>query len=296
MDKIFKNIQINFKEQGSIQNFFSAYPHVLENSEYGWMKYEKFAYVKYPVYHLEPVSKNELNEVFKKSGVPVLSYTVLNENGNVYWYVCRDISLENLKSAHRRDISKAANYYTIRDIEFKELIEKGFEAYSETRMRIGLSDFHKTDFLKRFSEIKNSKANFYIGAFKDDKLDAFVSLIIFNNNVEIEGVFSKDTSLPLCVNNYLNFAVTHYFLNEKKMNLVSYGFSSIQDGDFEGLHKFKLKCGFDAIKVQRIFELNPKYKFLINNVTLSILKGIVKLFPTNRLARKINGVINILSN
>jgi hypothetical protein len=296
VDKIFQNIQIKFKEQGSIQDFFMAYPHVLENTEYGWMKYEKFAYVKFPVYHLEPVSKNELNAVFKKSNAPVLSYTVLNENGNVYWYVCRVISLENLKSAHRRDISKAANYYTIRDIEFNELIEKGFEAYSETRKRVGLSDFQKSDFLNRFSNEKHTKANFYVGAYNGQELEAFLSLIIFNNNVEIEGVFSKDAALPLCVNNYLNFAVTHYFLNEKKMNLVSYGFSSIQEGDFDGLHRFKLKCGFDAIKVQRIFVVNPKYKFLINNVTLSFVKGIVKFFPTNRLARKINGVINILSN
>lgn len=295
MDKIFQNIQINFQQQGTIEDFFAAYPHVLENTQYGWMKYEKFAYVKYPVYHLEPVNNEELKKIFKKTNAPVLSYSILNTEGNVFWYVCKTISLESLKSTQRRDISKAANSFVIKEVNYNQLIEKGFEAFSDTRKRVGLTDFEKSDFLNRFSKEKNTKANFYVGAFQGDRLDAFVSLIIFNNNVEIEGFFSRNEALPLCVNNYLNFAVTHYFLNVQKMNLVSYGFSSIQEGDFEGLHKFKLKCGFDAIMVQRKFVINPKYKLLVNKLTLSLAKGVTSMFPNNRMARKFDGVINILS-
>lgn len=296
MDKIFQNIQIHFDEQGTIHDFFSAYPHVLENEEYGWMKYEKFAFVKYPVYHFEQVDKDELNRIFKKTNAPVISYSILNPNGNVFWYVCKHISFESLKATQRRDISKAANDLVIKDIDIETLINSGFEAYSDTRKRVGLSDFNKNDFTNRFSKQKHTKANFYIGAFQGEYLQAFVSLIIFNNKVEIEGVFSKNEALPLCVNNYLNFAVTHYFLNVQKIDLVSYGFSSIQEGDFDGLHRFKLKCGFEAIPVQRIFVINPKYKIFINGISLKLAKSIIHLFPDNRIARKLNGVINILSN
>jgi hypothetical protein len=296
LDKIFNNIHINFDQQGTIEDFFAAYPHVLTNKEYGWLKYEKFTYLKYPVYHFDPVNKEELDKIFSATKTPVLSYSILNDVGNFYWYVCRIISFEKLISTQRRNISKAANYFIIKEISYDELIEKGFEAFSDTRKRNGLSDFKKSNFYNRFSKEKNTKANFYVGAFQGDRLDAFASLIIFNNNVEIEGVFSRNDSLPLCVNNYLNFAVTHYFLNIKKMNLVSYGFSSIQEGDFDGLHKFKLKCGFEAVKVQRIFVVNPKYRLLVNKLSLSLVKRIVSIFPKNRIARKLEGVINILSN
>lgn len=295
MDKVFQNIQINIQQQGTIHDFFSAYPHVLENEEYGWMKYEKFAYVKYPVYHFKQVFSEELNRIFKKSNSPVLSYSVLNSQGKVYWYVCKKIALENLKATQRRDISKAAKYFVIKDISIDTLIKKGFEAFSDTRKRVGLSDYNMKDFIHRFSNQKHTNANYYIGAFHGDQLQAFVSLIIFNNKVEIEGLFSRNEALPLCVNNYLNFAITHYFLNVQKMELVSYGFSSIQEGDFEGLHRFKLKCGYDAIPVLRIFVVNPKYKIFINSFTMQLAKSIIRIFPQNRLARKLIGVINILS-
>ena len=296
MDKIFQNIQININQQGTIHDFFSAYPHVLENEEYGWMKYEKFAYVKYPVYNFDHVNSEELNRIFKKTNAPVLSYSILNPDGNVYWYVCRNITLQNLKATQRRDISKAANDLVIKDISIDTIIKYGFEAFSDTRKRVGLSDFNRKDFSNRFSKQKHTNANYYVGAFQGEQLQAFVSLIIFNNKVEIEGIFSRNAALPLCVNNYLNFAVTYYFLNIRKMDLVSYGFSSIQEGDFEGLHRFKLKCGFDAIPVQRIFVVNPKYKIFINSITLQLAKSIIQIFPKNRLARKLKGVISILSN
>ena len=288
-------LENNFKPPLSeflkIHKWYPAVPH---SDEYAWINYEKYAVVRYPFFNFSSPTPEEIKTIFKKSGAAVLSYSLPcpETEANTWWYVCRKFDPANMKFTFAKSVKRGLKSFTVREITAEELIRCGFQAYSETRKRIGLTDYNISDFKKKYSPAVMNASNYLLGAFSGAHLAACHVVNIFNNYVEGAGVLSCNDALKDCPNDILIYTLFDEFLNKRKYSLVSYGFSSIQEKkENDGLHKFKIKCGFEAVPVKRVFVVNPKYKLFINPATENVLSMADKLFPGNRMLRKALGIL-----
>lgn len=269
----------------------------IEFSNKLWVQYSRGAYVRYPLFDFDLPSDIEIKQVFKHTKAKLLSYSMLadDNNKNAYIYLCKEYDVSALKDNFKRNIKKAEKIFQIKTVNKNEVEKYAYQAFSDTRKRLGLSDFRHHDFLQRFSANNLRLNSCIIGAFSDDKLAAFASVLLYHDFLEIEGLFSCNNYLKDRPNDLLIFTILNTAINIDKMKLVSYGFSSIQDNtNEEGLHQFKIKCGFDSISVSRKFVINPNYKWLINIFTKKMVKITLLLFPKNVKLRKLNGILNCI--
>jgi len=134
-----------------------------------------------------------------------------------------------------------------------------------------------------------------LGAWRDNALVAFVSIVDVDDWAEVEGCFSRNDCLSLRPNDTLMYTVLRTYLVERRYRQVSYGLSSIQPGGVSGgLHSFKTKVGFDALAVHRAFELHPILRPVANRVVSRGLNVLLRLKPKDRRLRKAAGVLSTL--
>jgi hypothetical protein len=282
----FKN-NFEYKEYAHNNNFIEVDGNL-------WVEYASSVFVRYPYFVLDEPDKKELEYIFKNTNAKVISYSVKSENdkNNGWLYVCKKFDVSNLKDTFKRNVRKAEKVFSIRMLSPDEVETLAYQPYCDTRKRLGLNDYTKDHFLKSFSKQNLRKNSCIVGAFAGEQLAAFSSILMYKDFIEI-GLYSANDYLKDRPNDYLVYNVLNTALNIDKLKLVSYGLSSIQEKtSAEGLHQFKLKCGFEAVPIQRKFVVNPKYKWLINPLTKTFVKVMLTLFPTNIKLRKINGILN----
>jgi hypothetical protein len=172
------------------------------------------------------------------------------------------------------------------------VLRLGKQAYCDTLARTGLSVDNREPFEIRFRRPRTESR--YLGALKGDRLAAFFLVTEVDDWVSMGG-YSANEFLPLRPNNALVFYVLHHYLVEKKFRVVSYGLSSIQaDSRAEGLHKFKLKMGFESVPVHRAFVVNPLFRPFVNRVSWKLASGMLKLSPQHPLLKKAEGALRMV--
>lgn len=262
-----------------------------------WARYESAAMVRVPAFYTEPVSPQEALRVLRQGRVGVISYVMDPDEehpANAWLYMCgnRSYALHKLSKQARRDARRAYRSLRIEPIEWQTVLAQGLAAYGETRARVGLSDGSLRHFRDRFKRFSLNPAHYAIGAWKDNLLVAFMSLIVVDDWVAIEGSFSTDAHRGLCPNDGLVHYILDYFLVQHQFRIVSYGLSSIQtDSGKDGLHVYKKKLGFDACPVHRAFVLHPLLRPLVNRVTLWGMNMALRLQRRNRRLNKIHGIL-----
>lgn len=268
-----------------------------------WIRYESYAMMRVPTFALTPPSQDELHGILRHSRSAVVSYLLEPDEfhpANACLYICnnRSYCLENLSVAGRRDARRAGRSLRIEFVDWPMVMAYGFAAFSETRTRVGLSDGTIAQFQNRFQRFSRNPFHCAVGAWQDDSLVAFMTLVVVDDWVEIEGSFSVDNSRTMCPNDGLAHFVLSHFLIERRFNTVSYGLSSIQDAhQVEGLHSYKTKVGFDAKAVHRAFVLHPLLRPFVNPLMLRGARMVSKVLPHNRLLKKANGMlVKLLKN
>jgi len=268
-----------------------------------WMSYESYAMMRVPTFALTPPSRDELRDVLRLSRSAVATYLLEPDEShpaNAWLYICHDRSycLENLSVAGRRDARRAGRSLRMEFVEWPTLMAHGFTAFSETRTRVGLSDGTFEQFQNRFRQFSLNPFHCAVGAWQDASLVAFMTLIVVDDWVEIEGSFSADGTRTLCPNDGLAHFVLNHFLVTRGFKTVSYGLSSIQDAHrVEGLHNYKKKVGFDAEPVHRAFVLHPLLRPFANPLILRGATTVTKMLPQNRMIKKASGVlVTLLEN
>jgi hypothetical protein len=124
---------------------------------------------------------------------------------------------------------------------------------------------------------------------------AFVTLIVVDDWVTMEGSFSVTTALSQRPNNGLTHYVLDHFLVQQHFETVCFGASSIQESaQSSGLHDYKRRIGFEAKPVHREFIIHPVLQPLANRVTLWSMKTALRLKPGNRRLSKAVGVLNCI--
>lgn len=266
-----------------------------------WLRYESFSMMQFPTFFQSPVRRADLLHALWRG--PALAVTHLLEPdashpANACLYVCRDKSyrVENLTSVGRRDARRANRSLRLAFVDWPTIFSQGFTAYSETRRRIGLSDGTREHFRRRFTLFSTNPGHVAVGAWKDLTLVAFMTLVIVEDWVEITGTFSTDAHRGLCPNDGLASFVLKHFLADRGFRKVSYGLSSIQEGEVENsLHNFKKKVGFEAKPVHRVFVVHPLLRPLDNGIGAHGIRMLRRLFPGSRHIRKASGLIEFLS-
>lgn len=267
-----------------------------------WGQDESFSVARFPTFSTIPPDVSEIKQVFKHRGIFVCSYIIEPDDvhtANAVIYLCDSSSYScNKLSGHAlRDIRYALKNLRIETIDWETFFKHAFDAFRDTRFRVGLSDGTQKCFRQRFWPISKNPAYRIIGAWKGDILVAFIVLVVVNDFVEIDGVFSTNLHRSMCPNDALiNYTLDH-FLVQQKLRVVSFGLSSIQSKVINtGLHDFKIKVGFNAKPVYRVFVFHPFLRPPICRPILACVQWLLKLKPNNRKLRKAFGVLSLCLN
>ena len=273
---------------------------VMGDSHSCWIIHEKFSAQRFPEYILDKPDYNEIIQIFKKLKCLLVGYTIIPDDKlkvNAYLYECRDKSydIDKLESSSvRRNIRYGRRNLKYGFTDWDDILMHGLKAFSDTRRRVGLSDGVEKNFNKRFLEFSKNKYHKAVAAWLQGQIIGFMSLIVVNKFVIIQGTFSIDEHKKYRPNNVLVDFVLKHFLVENGFNIVSYGLSSIQEeAEMEGLHNFKTSVGFNAIPAQRVFLLNPILSILKLPIKL-VIHFLKILLPRNRFVRKASGIFNYL--
>ena len=262
-----------------------------------WTRYLYGAMMRRPTFHVGPPAPGELREVFWRGRAMVASYLLEPDErhpANAWLYICTDqaYALEKLSPVMRRNVRRGLRELRIAPLTTEQVLAHGTQAFCETRRRLGLSDGTPEAFHHRFASRARFPEYVYLGAWKDDQLAAFLSMIQVDDWAEHEGTFSVDALRQYRPSDTLMYiALTHYLV-ERKCRLVSSGVSSIQvESNTAGLHRFKTKVGFEARPVHRAFVAHPLLRPFVNPLTLWGVNTALRFRPADRRLHEARGVL-----
>ncbi len=265
-----------------------------------WARYESYAMVRVPTFHLAPPPPEEVRKILWQGRAATVSYLCepdQRHKANACLYICNNhaYGLDTLPSAMRRNVRRGQKELRLSLLTPEELLAFGAQAYCDTRQRQHLSDGNPAEFVRYFGPRTRCREHVFLGAWYGKELAAFLSLTEVDDWREIEGCFSRDSLLHLRPNDVLMYTALSRYLVEQKCRLVSYGASSIQPaGNIKGLHAFKTKVGFVPYLVHRAFVVHPFLRPLANRFTLWAMGRALQYRPTDRRLLKAVGILSLL--
>jgi hypothetical protein len=261
-----------------------------------WVRHEGMSLVRRPVPCLDVPPAKEVRSVLWRAGVPVASYVCQPDEQhpqNAWLYVCHKdtYSMSKLGAPVRRHLKRALRELRFDLVSPETFLEHASVAYCDTRRRAGLADGTTVVFRQLFEPFLRNPASFIIGAWKENELAAFLTVVMVDDWAEL-GLFSADRYLPLRPNNGLIHVALETLLAGPHCRLVSYGLSSVQEASkAEGLHAFKTRVGFEARPAHRAFVFHPLLRAFANPITLCVLRGCARLHPRSRALNKASGLL-----
>lgn len=273
----------------------------IDQQQSAWIKYEGFAIQRFPTFTTTPPSKHDLYKICIKTSAAIASYIVepdAKRPPNSYLYVVEkgNYSIELLPYATRKNVKRANQSFTFKEIDWLTLNNLGLQAFVDTRSRANLSDNTINEFEKKINSVKNIHTHHIIGCFYGEQLAAYLGFVVINDFAEITFWYSTNEHLQYRSNDGLFYNVFYLLINKLGLTLVSDGLSSLQLGEGSGLHHFKVRLGLIAKPVHRTFYINPLIRPFINRLTLKLTEFLLKRNKKNRRLRKINGVLHIILN
>jgi hypothetical protein len=267
-----------------------------------WLTHEMGTMIRFPTFKLHPPTADEFNILYWKFRTPAMTYTIepdAKHPANTWLYIVPQGGYDQSKldSAARRNVKRAQKNLRIEFVSWDSLLKNGVSAYCDTRTRVGLSDGTPEGFATHFKMLSQIPGHTILGAWHGESLVAFMSLILVDDWVEIQGLFSANQDLDSRPNDGLFAHALNLFVVERNVSMVSYGLSSSQQvSNAVGLHRFKMKVGFQAKPVHRVFAVHPLIRPMVNPLSLVTLETLQKLQPKNRKIKKATGMLDILVN
>ncbi len=252
--------------------------------------------MRIPTFHLVSPSSDEIKQVLWHGPATVASYLLEPDEhhpANTWLYLCTDhgYMLDKLSGNMRREVSRGFKELTISSLLPDQVLAHGTQAFCETRRRLGLSDGTPKEFHRRFVAEVSLPEVVYLGAWKDNQLAAFLSILEVDDWVEITGCFSIDSLRQYRPNQTLLYSAFSHYLVERRCSLVCGGLSSIHADSNAGLHIFKKKVGYEARPVHRAFVLHPLLRPLANRLTLWGVNTALRLKPEDQCLMKARGIL-----
>ena len=265
-----------------------------------WVSSRERVVRRLPTFHVGTPSEDEVDHALRRTGGALATWLAEPDTRhapNAWLYLCDDPDYARRRRppAMQRNVRRATRELAIDWVSPAELLAEGAQAFCDTRERSRLDDGTAAGFRRSFEVRADQPGRSYLGAWKDGRLAAFVTLVHVDDSLEL-GSFSMNSMLRYRPNDALMYTVLSRYLGTRSCRVVSYGVSSIQAGTgARGLHRFKLKVGFEAIPVRRAFALHPALRPLAHRSTLTaaywLVNGAMSVRPRSRRLKKIEGLL-----
>lgn len=255
--------------------------------------------MRVPKFYVGPPASHELREVFWRGRAAIASYLLEPDEhhpANAWLYICTDqtYALDKLTSSMRRNVRRGLSELKIAFLTVDELLAYGAPAFCDTRRRTGLNDGTPEQFRQSVRGYADLEATAFLGAWKEDMLAAFLTITVVDDWAEL-GCYSADALLQYRPNDTLMYTALSHYLAEQKLRLVSYGLSSIQaESNASGLHRFKIKVGFEAHPVHRAFVPHPYLRPFVNQSVLWGVNRALRFRPKDRRLKKLGGALEYM--
>ena len=262
-----------------------------------WVEYKPGSIMRLPLHVLHHPPPSELTRLFWVRFAPLVTFLAepdAQAPADSVHYVCRDnqYSLQKLEHAAQTNIRRGLRELRIEFLTHAQLLQHGGQAFIDTHRRFDPETGTAAEFERQYTGQVSAPGNVFIGAWKNDILAAFLYLLVVDDWVLVNGRCARHDCLNLRPNETLLFAALFHFLVEKKVRLVSAGTASIAaEADTPGLHRFKLKMGFEALPVRRVFILHPSLRPLAHQPARAALSLSRKLCPSVRWLRLMESVL-----
>jgi hypothetical protein len=256
-----------------------------------------------PTFDLTAPSPEEVDQALLGTRALIASYVTepdATSTANTWLYLCGDrhYSLQQRPAAMRRNVRRASRELVVAPLSSAEVMTYGRRAFCDTRWRNALDDGSLTGFHRYFARYVGLPGREYLGAWRDGQLAGFVTIVRVDDWAEL-GLFSMTSMLPYRPNDALLYAALSRYLTAPDCRVVCYGLRSIEPGfTSSGLHRFKVKVGFEAKPVHRAFVLRRGLRPLANRLTLRsalfTIDAALRMRPRNRRLKKLGGVLGAL--
>jgi len=240
-------------------------------------------FVPLPLQRCVSPSRSELDAVFRQARAAwFLRYTTqaTAPGADSYRWVCRPpYDLERLSGNIRHNVRRGLRRTDVRPITFREIINRGWEAHSDTMRRHG----GKADGFGLDVDLDECGAYEAWGAFVGDSLAAYTVTLVMDDWAHFLVARSTDRHLKLYANNALLFFVCERLFGRGYITAICRGFQSIKGPD--GLENYNASMGFMREPVQELLATRPTMRILLNRYTVAAALPVLKGLRFERAAR-----------
>lgn len=251
---------------------------VVRTSSAYWYEHYKNGHIfmALPIQRCIAPGRAEIAEVFRQApSAWFLRYAAETggEPPNSFQWVCRPpYGFETLSANIRHNVRRGLRRAELRRIAVREILERGWEAHSDTMHRHGekAGGFGLDVGLDEYGGYEAW------GAFVDGSLAAYTVALVIDDWAHFLVARSTDRHLKRYTNNALLFFVCERLFERGYIVAASRGFESVKGP--EGLEDFNASMGFRKEPVQQVVAVRPSMRPLLNRytitATLPLLKGL----------------------
>lgn len=270
-------------------------------SGHAWIRFHKWAFMRYPPQNIFPVDRAEERELFFKAKALFISHHHINPNemANAILYLCNDkeYDISKLSRNNRSKVRRGLKRMEVRRTTAREIAENGYLCYYDTCTRNSFAPISKHEFQAKWQKDTESPSKELWAAFVGNDIAAIGVVWVCGKWAELMSTKSANEYLRDYSNHALFYTILHNLMHREGIESVSYGLSSVQpNSKKDSLHNFKLSVNLEAIPVVRKIRINPLLRVAFNPVTLRGARLLERMFPNTRHILAARGALELMLN
>ena len=251
-------------------------------------------YYSFPAHRLIDPRPTEISEVFRllprAMAIRFLTPDTTRHSRTSIWLRRAPYNLSVLTSKARNQARRGLEACQVRKLDWRELIENARAAHADTMNRRGAED---NSSLGIGPDLAACPAYEAWGAFISGNLAAYAVTVTVDDWAHILLQRSVSANLKARPNNALIFTLTAGMLARPDISTVSYGLDPL--AALDSLDHFKAGMGFVKETVGHRIVLAPRFRPVVNRVTIKPLIALAELMPNNARLQKIAGFCSVAS-
>src|SRR5271165_3210082 len=236
-----------------------------------------------PIHRRVSPRRSEVAEAFRKApSAWFLRYAAETGDAhpNSFHWVCRPpYGLDSLSANIRHNVRRGLRRTEVRKISFREILERGWEAHSDTMRRHG----DKAGGIGVDAGLDEYGGYEAWGAFVEDSLAAYTVALITDDWAHFLVARSTNRHRKRYTNNALLFFVCQRLFERGYILAASRGFESVKGPD--GLEGYNASMGFRKEPVQQVIAVRPSMRPLVNRYTIAAASPFLKVLGASRALR-----------
>lgn len=268
-------------------------------SGHGWMRFRRFAHMRYPTNDMSPVSPAERREMFHRRHLVLQHHQRVEDQpqANACLYLCEDrhYALDGLSRNNRSKVRRGRKRLEVRPLAPAEVAATGYTPYSDTRCRHGMPHMSPEQFKSLWATRRLSASHEVWGAIGASGVVAFGEIHLCGKWASLSATVSADGALRDYPNHALFCTMLEDLMGRPGIESVSYGLSSLRpETDRDSLHQFKRSVGLTALPVRREITLHPVLRPLVNPMSAKVVNLLAERRPGSRLPRAAGSALGFL--